>query len=341
MKHRLSNQTSILHLVDSSLETRFMLSKYPSCFFCYWMMAGDGEGKRYFYHSDHLGSSSLITDASGNVTQQLDYLPYGEVFLEKRSDVDYHTPYKFNGKELDEETGLYYYGARYYNPRLSIWYATDPLEEKYPNISSYAYCAGNPIKFVDYRGDSLIVAPEYQELFNKALTDVFGGIISKGFVYDTKGVVSFNGDIKGMSKKQREIFNDFKKVLASKTITHIIYAERYNVKDKNGCIATISPEITGGEGTLLACDYKNFTQNYVVINPLTSQEIKIYSVTDNYYKTYGTVPTPDSEPNFKIETIKTNVSNKVREIMNLPKRPYDQTHNKMITTNISGNVWGY
>ena len=74
---------------------------------------------------------------------------------------------------------------------------------------------------------------------------------------------------------------------------------------------------------------------------------------------------PDSEPNFKIETIKTNVSNltwhgighviyggktqnkvldfdnKVREIMNLPKRPYDQTHNKMITTNISGNVWGY
>lgn len=353
---------------------------------CYWMMADGTDGTNeaggpgrapmrkdglhrgapYFYHSDHLGSSLLITDTLGRVTQQVEYLPYGEVFLEKqRNTSDYLSPYRFNGKELDEETGLYYYGSRYMNPRLSIWYGTDPMQEKYPDISSYSYCAGNPINFVDFRGDSLIVAPEYQDLFNKALTDVFGDIISKGFVYDNNGVVSFNGDIKGMSKKQREIFNDFKKVLASKTITHIIYAERYNVKDKNGCIATIIPEITGGEGTLLACDYKNFTQNYVVINPLTSQEIKIYSVTDNYYKTYGTVPTPDSEPNFKIETIKTNVSNltwhgighviyggktqnkvldfdnKVREIMNLPKRPYDQTHNKMITTNISGNVWGY
>ena len=141
----------------------------------YWMLAdadaadADGEGgapsrgprraenvnyngNRYFYHSDHLGSSSLVTDASGNVTQQLDYLPYGEVFLEKRSDVDYHTPYKFNGKELDEETGLYYYGARYMNPRLSIWYATDPLEEKYPTSSSHAYCLGNPLSYLDYNG---------------------------------------------------------------------------------------------------------------------------------------------------------------------------------------------
>ena len=109
-------------------------------------------GNRYFYHSDHLGSSSLITDASGNVTQQLDYLPYGEVFLEKRADVDYHTPYKFNGKELDEETGLYYYGARYMNPRLSIWYATDPSEEKYPDISSYAYCKNNPVIKIDPNG---------------------------------------------------------------------------------------------------------------------------------------------------------------------------------------------
>ena len=109
-------------------------------------------GNRYFYHSDHLGSSSLITDASGNVTQQIDYLPYGEVFLEKRADVDYHTPYRFNGKELDEETGLYYYGARYMNPRLSIWYGTDPLEEKNYNLSSYCFVSGNPMRRIDVTG---------------------------------------------------------------------------------------------------------------------------------------------------------------------------------------------
>ena len=124
----------------------------------------DGEGNRYYYHSDHLGSSMLITDESGNVTQQLDYLPYGEVFLEKRKqdpDVDYFTPYKFNGKELDEETGLYYYGARYMNPRLSIWYATDPLQEKYPSISSYTYCAGNPVNMLDTDGQKILFVNGY------------------------------------------------------------------------------------------------------------------------------------------------------------------------------------
>ena len=119
----------------------------------------DGDGKFYYYHSDHLGSSSLITDSVGNVTQQVEYLPYGEVFLEKRStdqNVNYFTPYRFNGKELDEETGLYYYGARYMNPRLSIWYAIDQLELVSPNISTYTYCKSNPISFGDPTGNGWI-----------------------------------------------------------------------------------------------------------------------------------------------------------------------------------------
>ena len=61
-------------------------------------------------------------------------------------------PYKFNGKELDEETGLYYYGARYMQPVASIWYGVDPLTEKYPNMGAYVYCAGNPIKLIDPTG---------------------------------------------------------------------------------------------------------------------------------------------------------------------------------------------
>jgi RHS repeat-associated protein len=64
----------------------------------------------------------------------------------------YNTPYKFNGKELDEETGLYYYGARYYDPRISIWYSVDPLAEKHPDYSAYTYCANNPVVLVDPDG---------------------------------------------------------------------------------------------------------------------------------------------------------------------------------------------
>ena len=73
-------------------------------------------------------------------------------------DGSYNNPYKFNAKELDEDTGLYYYGARYYNPRLSIWYGVDPLAEKYPSLSPYVYAADNPVKYIDPDGRDFILA---------------------------------------------------------------------------------------------------------------------------------------------------------------------------------------
>ena len=105
----------------------------------------------FFYHSDHLGSTSYITDDKGNITQYDAYLPYGELLVDEHSSSE-DLPYKFNGKELDEETGLYYYGARYLQPIASIWYGVDPLTEKYTNVSGYTYCLGNPVKLVDSDG---------------------------------------------------------------------------------------------------------------------------------------------------------------------------------------------
>ena len=105
----------------------------------------------FFYHSDHLGSTSYITDAKANITQFDAYLPYGELLVDEHSSTE-EMPYKFNGKELDEETGLYYYGARYMNPVASIWYGVDPLFEKYPSISPYVYCHGNPMNRIDPDG---------------------------------------------------------------------------------------------------------------------------------------------------------------------------------------------
>ena len=105
----------------------------------------------FFYHSDHLGSTSYITDTKANITQFDAYLPYGELLVDEHSSSE-EMPYKFNGKEFDEETELYYYGARYMNPRTSLWYGVDPLAEKYPNIGGYAYCEGNPIKLIDTDG---------------------------------------------------------------------------------------------------------------------------------------------------------------------------------------------
>ena len=106
----------------------------------------------FFYHSDHLGSTSYITDDHANITQYDAYLPYGELLVDEHSSSE-DLPYKFNGKQFDEETGLYYYGARYLNPMTSLWYGVDPLAEKYQFLGSYVYCSANPIKIIDVDGN--------------------------------------------------------------------------------------------------------------------------------------------------------------------------------------------
>ena len=78
----------------------------------------DDYGKmQFYYHPDHLGSSSYITNLDGEVAHHIEYVPFSEVFIEERNNT-WNTPYLFNAKELDEETGMYYYGARYYEPRV-------------------------------------------------------------------------------------------------------------------------------------------------------------------------------------------------------------------------------
>lgn len=113
------------------------------------------ENLQFFYHPDHLGSSSFITNLEGEVVQHIEYVPFGEVFIEERNNV-WNTPYLFNAKEFDEETGLYYYGARYYDSRLGMWLSTDDERESMPFSSPYAYCFNNPLNSVDPDGNSPI-----------------------------------------------------------------------------------------------------------------------------------------------------------------------------------------
>ncbi len=127
------------------------------------------EEETYFFHSDHLGSTSYITDKDGNITQYDAYLPYGELLVDEHSSSE-EMPYKFNGKEFDKETGLYYYGARYMNPVASIWYGVDAFTEKFPNISGYVYCLGNPIKLVDSDGN----IPYKKSVKNSGVGSKFG-----------------------------------------------------------------------------------------------------------------------------------------------------------------------
>ncbi|MBR5831565.1 MAG: VCBS repeat-containing protein [Bacteroidales bacterium] len=114
----------------------------------------ENEDDVFYYHSDHLGSASWITNGSGNPVQHLQYMPYGEPFVNERTS-SYEERYTFTGKERDSETGYSYFGARFYDSDLMTgWLSVDPQSDKFPNISPYNYCNWNPVKLVDPDGNS-------------------------------------------------------------------------------------------------------------------------------------------------------------------------------------------
>src|SRR5574344_2363811 len=145
----------------------------------------------YYFHSDHLGSTSYITDRKGNITQYDAYLPYGELLVNEHSSSE-DMPYKFNGKEMDEETGLYYYGARYMNPVSSIWYGVDPLAEKYVATGGYVYTLDNPVKLVDSDGRKRYLVGSRQER-TKMLSTLQKLTNDKLFVNRKTGEVTIEG----------------------------------------------------------------------------------------------------------------------------------------------------
>jgi len=80
-------------------------------------------------------------------------LPFGETMAEQITSSGYYqNHYKFNGKELDNETGMYYYGARYYEPRLSVFLSVDPIAEKFACLTPYQYASNNPVTNIEIDG---------------------------------------------------------------------------------------------------------------------------------------------------------------------------------------------
>src|SRR5690554_6381681 len=143
----------------------------------------------WWYHSDHLGSSTYLTDNFGRPSHYYETLPFGEMIVEHNQSSFYDNKYKFNGKELDDATQMYYYGARYYDPRISIFVSVDPLAEKYPNYGGYIYTLNNPIMFIDpdgreVKGVNAESAKKLHEDMNTVFADekfdAFRGLLTRG-----------------------------------------------------------------------------------------------------------------------------------------------------------------
>ncbi len=184
------------------------------------------ESDQYFYHPDHLGSSSYVTDVDGEIFQHLEYFPFGETWVEESSNTQ-RTPYLFTGKELDEQTALYYFGARYYDPRTSVWQSPDPIVVSYMpdvgpdtetnvlkmtslqtgfrppyvdlpgmggiyqplNMNLYAYSHQNPVAFIDPDGQAVEIAP----------SGTFG---SRRYGIVTRGQAGFNSHLQAAEALQ-------------------------------------------------------------------------------------------------------------------------------------------
>ncbi|MBO4655989.1 MAG: hypothetical protein J5644_10625, partial [Bacteroidales bacterium] len=192
----------------------------------------------YWYHTDHLGSSSWITYSDGKAVQHLQYLPWGENFVDQQSTY-WNARYTFSAKEKDTETGYSYFGSRYYSSDLSIWLSVDPMSDKYPSLSPYTYCANNPIRLMDPNGEEVV--NEYAEAKNKAEND-YSNAKSKFDSYGknrkAEGYKEARQEYRSSKREYNSIKNSYNMVQSAiksvKKYNTSLYESLDNLQDENG-----------------------------------------------------------------------------------------------------------
>jgi len=105
----------------------------------------------FYYHADHQGSITHLTDSSGNIANTYTYDGYGRVLTLSESVIQ---PFTYTGREFDGESGLYYYRARYYDPNTGRFLSEDPIGFDAGDQNLYRYVANNPVNVTDPSGEN-------------------------------------------------------------------------------------------------------------------------------------------------------------------------------------------
>ena len=250
-QQRMSVQKTFIHDMDmeAGMEGVHDLSKVVMNH----ELGRDDPEPAFFYHSDHLGSAAYITDEYGQWTQMLNYLPYGEDWVERNrfnpADTTRLGIYRFNGKEKDYESGFHYYGARYYwSELLAGWLSVDPLADKYPSISPYNYCLWNPVKLVDPDGNEAVDDGWKVDNQNKTITRVnlYGG--------DNTQYVEGDGAPVRNNTSRGALLNEYK---GYEVIDDVSGFAQLNPAEERAKSDAVSPETVAGtivSGTGLGCN---------------------------------------------------------------------------------------
>ena len=110
----------------------------------------------FWYHPDYIGNVDLVTERDGKTYEFFTYNPWGEEMHQYNANTfSFSSPYRFNAKEKDSETGLHYYGARYYQSKLSMWLSVDPLAHE--TLEPYVFTGNNPVMMIDPDGRDIVI----------------------------------------------------------------------------------------------------------------------------------------------------------------------------------------
>lgn len=323
--------------VNNASEAPYLESA-PFAFGRWIMYTGSRAYAKWYYITDYQGSVRSIVADEGfgekNVIEVRDYNPFGRPWTNMGMPTS-SSRFQYNGKESLQFFGPTYldYGARLYNPITNRWLSVDPLADKYCPISPYAYCANNPILFVDINGKSISVAQQYREQFIRDLANVFGQNVSL-FSFDDSGKLEFNGKTNDLSREQRGVYRGMKEMMKSDIDYNVAYESSYTTsegkvfdvdKTFGGALfdaatntITVSPLSKGGE--VIRIDFRS-----EYINQTT---------TTNLFHEIGEV----NQGNKEYRGGAVDYENRVRTILKMPRRPYDVYHQpEPVETNSNTN----
>jgi RHS repeat-associated protein len=163
---------------------------------------------QYFYYTapmSRLPTSKPLAQRCFSADWSRPLARWGETLIEEkatRPGMHFESPYRFNAKELDEESGLYYYGARYYNPMVSVWLGVDPLAHEYPSLSPYVFTGNNPVMLVDPDGREIVITGD-----DGSKTTYTPGMTYEGNDKFTEAAVKAYNKSHESSEKAKEVIN--------------------------------------------------------------------------------------------------------------------------------------
>ena len=139
--------------------------------FCILLTSSVSAYKIYYYHNDHLGNPVAITNEDGEVVWKADYEPFGEIFNEE--EIEIGNKFGYNTKELNKNTNLLYYGARYYDPGIGRFTTADTVKGSLgapQSLNRYTYTLNNPLKYIDPSGNE---ENDFMKIQQQVVDDIF------------------------------------------------------------------------------------------------------------------------------------------------------------------------